>query len=241
MPAAVTGRSEPLSGRDTPPPPAPQADADAPDAGGERQVRLTAQTILADHLRDRRTSQQRQKGKATDPLFWEGMRLDLTGAVLIAPDFSHCHPATAVFTGVTFAGDAWFVAASFPGGARFDGVSFAGVAGFTAAFFAGDAELIGASFEGASFAGAAGFGGVSFEGASFAGGARFDEAVVAVPRATLVWPEGWRVAVQPDGRGRLEREAGVGGGDPVPPAADPADSAGSGGPSNLDEDGENVG
>ncbi|MGW4422983.1 hypothetical protein [Streptosporangium sp. NPDC004631] len=74
------------------------------------------------------------------------VRIDLTGAVLIAPDFNHCHPATA----------------------RFDGASF------------------------------------------FARGARFDGVVVAVPGAPHVWPEGWRVAVQPDGTARLEREASVG-------------------------------
>ena len=48
----------------------------------ERQVRLTAQRILAEHLRDDRAKDQ----QSTDPpssRFWNNIRLDLTGATLI--------------------------------------------------------------------------------------------------------------------------------------------------------------
>ena len=48
----------------------------------ERQVRLTAQRILAEHLRDDRPKDQRSTDPPS-PRFWPGIRLDLAGATLI--------------------------------------------------------------------------------------------------------------------------------------------------------------
>jgi hypothetical protein len=66
------------------------------DQEGERQVRLTAQHILTDHLRDDRRSYQL---RATSPgeRFWDGMRIDLTGATLVDLDFANCRMAEALF------------------------------------------------------------------------------------------------------------------------------------------------
>ena len=108
----------------------------------ERQVRLTAQRILAEHLRDDRAKDQ----QSTDPpsaRFWPSIRLDLAGATLI--DFNlddgvmadasstgrpspatpgsagRPSPATPCSAGRPSAGDAFFAGATFTGGALFDG------------------------------------------------------------------------------------------------------------------------
>ena len=91
----------------------------------ERQVRLTAQRILAEHLRDDRTEDER----STDPpstRFWPGLRLDLAGATLIDFNLNRGVIAHANFSGATFSGDAWFSAAAFSGTARFEGAAFSG-------------------------------------------------------------------------------------------------------------------
>lgn len=106
--AAIAGVSVPFSGR---------------DPHEELQVRLTAQRILEEHLRDDRTSDERTTEPA-DPRFWEGMRIDLTGTTITDLDFRNCHPAEAVFTGATFTGDAVFVRAAFAGDAVFIEATF---------------------------------------------------------------------------------------------------------------------
>ena len=106
----------------------------------ERQVRLTAQRILAEHLRDDRAKDQR----STDPpgpRFWPGIRLDLTGATLI--DFNLMMPSwlTPGFGRATFTGHAWFDGATFSGDAWFERATFSGDATFSKATFSGDAEF----------------------------------------------------------------------------------------------------
>jgi hypothetical protein len=66
----------------------------------ERQVRLTAQRILATHLRPGDDPNQ--------PIdtFWPDTDLDLTGAVLIDLDLARCQTRTARFIGATFTGEA---------------------------------------------------------------------------------------------------------------------------------------
>lgn len=61
----------------------------------EREVRLTAQRILATHLRP---------GTATepDPSYWGRLDLDLTAAVLLDLDLTNCHLAMARLDGATF-------------------------------------------------------------------------------------------------------------------------------------------
>ncbi|WP_051766847.1 pentapeptide repeat-containing protein [Saccharothrix syringae] len=140
----------------------------------EREVRLTAQRILADHLRP---------GPDADhpaPTYWQDIGLDLTDATLIDFDFAHCRiNSTATFTNATFTGDARFDEATFTGAARFGGVSFAGDATFTNATFTGDARFDEATFAAAWFDEATFTGDATFTNATFTGDARFDEATFA--------------------------------------------------------------
>ena len=136
----------------------------------ERQVRLTAQRILAEHLRDDRANDQ----QSTDPAssrFWKNIRLDLTGATLIDFNLINGVMADANFHRATFSGDASFGGATFSGAARFGGATFSGAASFSGAAFSGAAR-----FGGATFSGDAVFGGTTFSGAAVFGGATFSGA-----------------------------------------------------------------
>ena len=153
----------------------------------ERQVRLTAQRIIAEHLRDDRSEEQR----STDPPsshFWNNIRLDLTGATLIDFNLVNGVMADANFHGAAFSGDASFDEVTFGGPARFGGAVFGGAAWFGGAVFGGAAWFARAVFSGdarfggATFTGDAVFGGATFtadavfDGATFTGDAHFPEA-----------------------------------------------------------------
>ena len=142
----------------------------------ERQVRLTAQRILTEHLRDDRAEDQ----QSTDPpssRFWNNIRLDLTGATLIDFNLVNGVMADANFHRAVFSGDADFHRAAFSGDARFGGAAFSGDASFSGAAFSGDARFGGATFSGdALFGGAAFSGDASFPEAAFRGDALFGEA-----------------------------------------------------------------
>jgi hypothetical protein len=109
----------------------------------ERQVRLTAQRLLGDHLRT---------GVDTDnPLttYWADIDLDLTGATLI--DFSLgglCAMRTATFTSATFHGFANFESATFTDHATFHSATFNGLARFSSVKFNELAVFILATFNG---------------------------------------------------------------------------------------------
>jgi uncharacterized protein YjbI with pentapeptide repeats len=123
-----------------------------------KQARLTAQRILAEHLRDDRT----KKLRSTDPpspRFWPGIHLDLAGATLIDFELVYGVMAGTSFRGATFSGDAEFDGATFSGNAVFDGATFSGDARFDGATFS---EV--ASFFSVTFGGYA-----RFEGATFSG------------------------------------------------------------------------
>jgi uncharacterized protein YjbI with pentapeptide repeats len=172
--------------------PAPGAEmaalADSGDAWQqERQVRLTAQRVLGEHLRAAPPDTQPSADSATGR-FWPGIRLDLTGATLIDFSLEGAVLAGAGFGGATFTGAAGFGGATFTGDAGFDEATFAGGAWFGGATFTGAAHFGGATFTRragfyeATFTGGAVFGGATFtgaahfDGATFAGGAAFDEA-----------------------------------------------------------------
>ena len=189
----------------------------------ERQVRLTAQRILAEHLRDDRTKDQRPTDPPS-PRFWPGIRLDLAGATLIDFNLEHGVTADANFGGATFSGYAVFGGATFGGVANFGGVTFSGDAVFGGATLGGEAN-----FGGATFSGDAVFGGAIFDSDAWFGRAIFDDDVwfgratfggdtgfnratfsgerslsfagshVLSPDANHVWPPGWRLG--PDGSG----------------------------------------
>lgn len=104
----------------------------APDPREERQVRLTAQRILATHLH------------SEAPAHWANIDLDLTGATLTDFALSGCTLRTADFGKANFTGDA-----------NFGGTKLTGTANFCQANFTGDARFEGATFgRGAYFIGA---------------------------------------------------------------------------------------
>jgi uncharacterized protein YjbI with pentapeptide repeats len=169
-----------------PPPGEPATTADPRE---EQQVRLTAQRILAAHLRDPTRPQAWADQAAAHREFWDQVKLDLTGATLISPDFTHCHLGEVNFYGATFVGVAWFNGSIFGGPAWFNRATFTGEATFSwtacrgeLAF--GEATFLGdASFEGTGVAGDVTFAGATFHGdarfglASFSGDTAFDRAV----------------------------------------------------------------
>jgi uncharacterized protein YjbI with pentapeptide repeats len=194
-PAAPIGESN-LEATDGPEAPAVDAATNAVAVGTgwqqERQVRFTAQRILAEHLRNDRVKDQH----CTDPpspRVWDDIRLHLAGATLIDfslgdgvmadADFSgatFCGNAT--FTGIIFHGEVSFGEATFRGGARFGGATFNGVATFEEAAFSGDAGFTGATFSlPAVFREATFSDGATFDGASFNASADFTHATCSGP------------------------------------------------------------
>ncbi|GAB2984848.1 hypothetical protein GCM10017788_78340 [Amycolatopsis acidiphila] len=168
------------------------------EVGGtqEREVRLTAQRILAHHQRPGFDSEHPAE------TFWPDVDLDLTGATLVDADFSHCRLRAPRLGGVTFAGPAGFDETTFLGDARFEDVTFTAEARFDNATFTRNAWFDGvvftgkAGFEKAAFARNALFRGVTFPAdavfrgggfaknawfgkATFTGNADFREATVA--------------------------------------------------------------
>ncbi|WP_447002389.1 pentapeptide repeat-containing protein [Saccharothrix isguenensis] len=166
---------------------------DPPDAGAdqaardehreriqEREVRLTAQGILAAHL---------NPGKDADrpaTTFWAATDIDLTAALLIDWDISDCLLRNATFrratlTGETrfsntrFTGDAWFNEARFTNDAIFEEATFAGYARFNGALFSHYVTFDAVAFiEDAWFSGSTFDEDVRFSGAAFTRSARFD-------------------------------------------------------------------
>ncbi len=134
----------------------------------EREVRLTAQRLLNDHL-----------DPARGTAYWGELDLDLTGAQLINFTLTHTRIGTSVFRQATFTGDAWFNGATFSGVAGFGEATFTGGAGFEGAIFTDDAEFGEATFTGragfdaATFTGGAWFGGAIVTGAALFGKATF--------------------------------------------------------------------
>ncbi|AUI60403.1 hypothetical protein B1H26_24500 [Amycolatopsis sp. BJA-103] len=106
----------------------------------EREVRLTAQRLLSDHL-----------NPARGAAYWGELDLDLTGAKLIDFTLAQARIGTSIFRQATFSGDAWFDKATFAGAARFSEVTFAGAAGLDQATFTGNAGFDGATLDSEPF------------------------------------------------------------------------------------------
>ena len=178
-PTAPDSRPEPEAG-DGQKEPGPASETGTTGMGDtwqqERLVRLTAQRVLAEHLRDDRAEDHR----STDPpgsRFWDNIRLDLTGATLIDFNLVNGVVADANFRRAAFSGGADFHRAEFNGDARFGQATFSGDASFSGAAFSGDARFSGAAFSGdALFGGAAFSGDANFPEAGFKGNALFGEA-----------------------------------------------------------------
>lgn len=116
----------------------------------ERQVRLTAQRILIDHLRPNDSSET----------FWPDIDLDLTNAKLTDCDISRCRIRTARFTRAVFTGYANFEETQFTESGGFSRANFNKDASFANAHFQGHA-----GFDQAWFVQNANFGGTQFDGA----------------------------------------------------------------------------
>lgn len=179
----------------------------------ERQVRLTAQNILSRNLR---VAQRRRRWWHRTPTpeapAWPGIRLDLTGALLLKFFLPECQldyanferaqfTGGAIFSGTQFIGGADFWFAQFIGEADFRGARFTGWVHFVSARFTGRANFMRARFTGRTdFMRARFTGKVDFEGAQFIGGADFEGARVAsAAESGSVWPPGWMTRpTQPD-------------------------------------------
>ncbi|WP_156893801.1 pentapeptide repeat-containing protein, partial [Actinokineospora enzanensis] len=132
MPRRLSGVRAPLRPAKARPATPPTTDhsltADGQDTQQEREVRLTAQRILRDHLRARphtssswipRARRLAQRLRRPARTFWAGIDLDLTGATLINLDLAHCTARTASFTSATFTGYANFRSTTFTSYANF--------------------------------------------------------------------------------------------------------------------------
>jgi hypothetical protein len=165
----------------------------------ELQVRLTAESILSSHLRDRRRRRERQQAPAF-PHFREDLSLDLSGAVLVNSNcWVGCRLDFAIFSQATFFGGVNFAHAEF-GQTLFHGTRFAqGSAHFFDAWFEDRAIFVGADFgsERANFDSAHFHGVVFFNDAVFRGGVTFDNAEALLDfehswGSSREWPPGWR-------------------------------------------------
>jgi hypothetical protein len=135
----------------------------------EREVRLTAQRILTDHL-------LAGPGRLLFSGFWGNRDLDLTGALLIDFSLFHRQAGRAKFNDATFLGHTAFTGATFTESAYFDRATFTGYAGFDEATFTRYAGFDGATFtKGAKFAKTTFSGQAGFHKATFIGSAQFEE------------------------------------------------------------------
>ncbi|MGI5292987.1 pentapeptide repeat-containing protein [Nonomuraea polychroma] len=150
----------------------------ARDSWEERQVRLTAQRILTDHLRWLAPRQRRRWSRAERPpdTFWPGIRLDLTGATLLNADFRNCQIAQATFDGATFTGDARFDRTAIDHSASFNNATFTDDARFDRTTFGHSASFNNATFTDVRFDKATFNSDASFGGVTFTGLAQFDDA-----------------------------------------------------------------
>ena len=156
----------------------------------ERQVRLTAQRILAEHLRDRVIDDEGPTDLPSSG-FWPNIRLDLAGATLIDFDVGYGVVADADFRAATFSGDANFGGATFSGRPEFEGATFSGDAAFIGTTFSSGAQFQEAAFSGdamfdmATFGGSAWFGWATFSGRAVFEWATFNTVNVSFGNATF--------------------------------------------------------
>jgi len=133
----------------------------AEDDRADLEVRHTAQNLLAEHLRPYRN----QAGKPQNEFFWEGMKINLFGAVLREARFDYCEFSQADFERAQFIGSTGFPGATFLGHTRFVHATFDGWwANFEDACFRGITWFRWANFK------------VLFQGTRFAGNAEFSRA-----------------------------------------------------------------
>lgn len=181
----------------------------------ELQVRMSAQVILTRHLRPN------DRDTYATSVFWPGLSLNLTSAILVDFEFQSCRAAAVRFVGATFVGKTRFYQCEIEGSAEFDKARFFGAAWFWRADFASWSWFSATEFHGqvdftethfgkrATYGEAAWFGGSRFRAGVDFSGARFDTApdlhgaLVAVrtdlPTVGRAWPPGWQLAPAVDG------------------------------------------
>jgi hypothetical protein len=126
----------------------------------EREVRLAAQRLLAEHLRPDPASTGQVE------TFWADIDIDLTSATLINFALKGCTVRTAYFGSATFIGRVDF--RSFTGRALFGFATFTAPAHFEEATFTGHADFASitfgssANFKSATFSGSANFSSTTF-------------------------------------------------------------------------------
>lgn len=183
-----------------------------PDAGTvenkqEREVRLTAQRLLANHLRPGEDPDYPVK------TFWPEIDLDLTGAALLGLNLSNCRTRYANFAWAHFVGGATFSQARFGGTAIFNHARFDGKAAFELAAFESTAMFRNARMEGPGIFSWTRFNnGVHFDEARFTEDALLNYAVfIGLARFAGVVFEGnatFDAAEIHDGAARVDRESG---------------------------------
>jgi uncharacterized protein YjbI with pentapeptide repeats len=129
---------------------------DVPEMRQERHVRLAAQRLLTDHLRPQ-PYENIDHSIRSNSRFWDEIRLDLAGAVLIDFDLSACHVTDSRFTDAVLTGHCSFEDTVFYGETNFGGTAFPDFANFTDATFHGKVWFGRASFQGEPGAGTAEF------------------------------------------------------------------------------------
>lgn len=139
------------------------AAADLTDAG-ERQVRLAAQSLLAERLRPESSG------------FWPAAQVDLRGATLVEANFDGCAFAQASFEDARFISGASFGSTYFSNTASFKNAHFEDSVAFVGSTFAARSDFNGAKFDGNAFLSRTSWALAAFEGTSFSGLAHFQEA-----------------------------------------------------------------
>lgn len=156
----------------------------------EREVRLTAQRLLLEHL------QPGDDPNNPKRIFWNDTDLDLTGAVIIDFILRNCRVRNAIFRSAKFSGPyVDFVSTTFSGDASFDSANFLGLTNFTSVNFQDSCSFWRCSFADKSefgevgfakdvvfgcarFAGYAFFNGTHFEGDVYLGATKFDKPAI---------------------------------------------------------------
>ncbi|MEV4159302.1 pentapeptide repeat-containing protein [Nonomuraea dietziae] len=154
----------------------------------EKQVRSTAQRIIAAHLGHL---------EARNVLEWHDIDIDLSGAVLFDVDFRGCRMRSADFRHAEFWDDALFGQAIFDGNAYFSEATFHSHADFGWTEFNGDAWFLDATFQNTSYLAEA-----TFSGLAWFAGARF--AAESVFTSVAIKGEAWFDRARFDGIARFD-------------------------------------
>lgn len=170
----------------------------------EREVRTTAQRILADHLC--RPNFEEGRDPRSGAHYWDGMRLDLTGATLISIDMLGLVVDEAEFVSSIFYGHTVFSGSVFRGAASFDNASFNGTTLFMSAEFDDMASFSGVHFYSDTIFSYSTFDNtVWFDNSIFDENADFNGVHIRKPQSVSTWPDGWTVEPHDGGGLRLVR------------------------------------